>query len=640
MNQQTVFLIIVCTWCQLQGGCAQSSRPHIIVILADDLGWNDVSFHGSNQIPTPALDTLAYTGVMLSNYYVSPICTPSRSALLTGRHPIHTGLQHGVLAGAAPYGLGLNETIMPQYLKRLGYETHMVGKWHLGFFKKEYTPTFRGFDSHFGYWLGKEGYSNHKAFAYPGAYGLDFRRDMALQSNYSGRYSTELFTEEATKIIQRHDTNKPLFLYLPHQAVHSANPWDPLEALDKYYKLFPNIHDENRRKFAAMAAALDDSVKNVTKALNERGMLNNSVIVFSTDNGGPAAGFNANHASNWPLRGVKTTLWEGGVRGAGFIWSPLIKNSARKLPDLMHICDWLPTLYHIAGGDSSTLKNLDGFNVWNTLSQDAPTPRVELLHNIDPMLNYSAVRVGEYKLILGNIFGGTWDGWYAPEQYHLLDETELDRNSLQYKTWPDISLDSDTAKNMVKMTQSETGNKKNDISHEVKPNGRILLKRSIGYSDQKSDFMPFSDKLAAHFGMSAINSGKHAMESGKSLKNHGIENDVVLDKELLGIVSRYIPVDVDTFHLTVTPDVVTCGAKPANASTNCQPTNSPCLYHIVKDPCEYNNIANENPQLVAKMLTRLREFNATAVPPRNKPQDLRGLPIFNNGAWGPWMDGL
>lgn len=389
----------------------QSSKPNIIFILADDLGWDDVSFHGSKQIPTPNLDGLANSGIILNNYYVQHICTPTRSAIMTGRYPIHTGMQHSVILAAQPYGLGLNETILPQYLKRLGYATHAVGKWHLGFFKTEYTPTKRGFDSFFGYWCGKEDYWDHSNREKDG-WGLDLHNDTEPVWTEWGQYSSELFTEKAVEVIQKHDPSKPLFLYLPYQAVHSANYIQPLQAPPDEIKKFSNIADENRRIFAAMVSSLDQGVGKVLDALKASGLYNNSVIVFSTDNGGPAAGFDMNTACNYPLRGVKATLWEGGVRGAGFIHSPLLSAKGRVSMQLMHATDWLPTLYSVAGGDIHDLRTVDGYDMWNTLSNATDSPRLEILHNIDPLSGAAAYRFRNWKLLVN--ISTAWSGWYAP----------------------------------------------------------------------------------------------------------------------------------------------------------------------------------------------------------------------------------
>ncbi|XP_078346464.1 arylsulfatase B-like [Oculina patagonica] len=393
----------------------QSSKPHIIFIVADDLGWDDVSFHGSNQIPTPNIDKLANDGVILNNYYVSPICTPTRSAIMTGRHPIHTGMQNGVILAAQPYGLGLNETLMPQYLKELGYATHGVGKWHLGFFKFAYTPSKRGFDSFYGYWSGKEDYWDHSSAAPGQGWGLDFHNNTENDFTEWGMYSTELFTSLAVDIIQSHDPSKPLYLYLPHQAVHSANSIQPLQAPQKLINKFKNIEDERRRIYAAMVTALDDSVGKVRDALMDKGLYNNSVIVFTTDNGGPATGFDKNMASNFPLRGVKATLWEGGVRGAAFVHSPLLASKGRVSMDLLHVTDWLPTLYSLAGGDASKLRNVDGYDVWDTLSSGKSSPRQELLHNVHTSGGEAAMRYGQWKILVNA--GKAWNGWYPPPGY-------------------------------------------------------------------------------------------------------------------------------------------------------------------------------------------------------------------------------
>ncbi|XP_052803906.1 arylsulfatase B-like isoform X1 [Mya arenaria] len=386
----------------------EPSRPNIVLIVADDLGWNDVGFHGS-EIKTPNIDRLAYDGVILNNYYVSPICTPTRGSLMTGRHPIHLGLQHYVISAPEPWGLPLNYTLMPQHFKRLGYATHIVGKWHLGFFKNEYLPTSRGFDSHFGYWTGKEDYFDHMDI--DGFKGLDFRNNMAVVNDTF--YSTEQYTKQAVNIIETHDMSKPLFLYLAHQAVHAGNSNDPVQAPSEYVDRFPYIENKKRRTFAGMAAALDDSIGEVVRILNHRGLMNNTIIVFSTDNGGPANNYDLNAACNFPLRGTKNTMWEGGLHGVGFIHSALLKHRHVKTDNMVHVSDWLPTLYSAAGGSIADLGDIDGLDLWDMMKKGGENVRHEILHNIDPVSKFSAIRVDGYKLIQGDISGHRNDGWYS-----------------------------------------------------------------------------------------------------------------------------------------------------------------------------------------------------------------------------------
>ncbi|KAJ8976024.1 hypothetical protein NQ317_003565 [Molorchus minor] len=369
-------------------------RPHIIFIIADDLGWNDVGFHGSNQIPTPNIDALAYSGLILNNYYVTPICTPSRSALMTGYYPIHTGMQHSVLYGAEARGLPLSEKLLPQYLEELGYDNHIVGKWHLGF------------------WTGHQDYFDHTAVENPG-WGLDMRRNLNVAYDLHGQYSTDIFTRESVRIINSHNVSSPLFLYLAHTAVHSGNPYEPLRAPDSEIQKFSYIKDYSRQRFAAILSKLDESVGEVVKALKNNNMLKNSIIVFTTDNGGPAAGFNLNAASNYPLKGVKNTLWEGGVRGAALVWSPLIEKSSRIANQSMHISDWLPTLVEAAGGEVT--KGLDGLSIWSALSKNKKSGRQEILHNIDDIYGNSALTVGPWKIVKGTTYNGIWDSWYGPD---------------------------------------------------------------------------------------------------------------------------------------------------------------------------------------------------------------------------------
>lgn len=386
-------------------------RPHIIIVMADDAGWDDFSFHGSAQIPTPNLDALAADGIILNNHYVQPMCTPSRSAFLTGLYPMRTGMQHYVIRNSEPWGLPLKFKIMPQYFKGLGYATHAIGKWHLGYFKKEYSPTYRGFDSFYGYHAGYGDYYNHTTER-DSHVGLDLFHGTDPIRNATGQYATDLFTDRALSIIKDHNKSQPLFLYLCHMAPHAARPADPFQAPQENIEKFEYIGEKNRTVFAAMLDAMDASVGKVVEALGDRDMLDNTILLFLSDNGGKPWGAQSNRASNFPLRGMKETLWEGGVRGSAFLWSPLIERAPRVSQQMMHITDWLPTLYSAAGGNRRDLGKLDGFNMWRQLSRDLLSPRVEILLNHDNVDKTSALRFSKYKLVKGFQWNDPKSGWF------------------------------------------------------------------------------------------------------------------------------------------------------------------------------------------------------------------------------------
>lgn len=170
---------------------------------------------------------------------------------MTGKHPIHLGMQHTVLYAEEPRGLPLDEKLLPQYLKELGYATHIVGKWHLGHYKREYTPLFRGFDSHLGFWTGHQDYFDHKAEE-RGEVGLDMRRNLDVAHDLSQQYTTDVIAAETVRLIEAHNASEPLFLYMAHAAAHSGNPWNPLPAPAETVKKFDYIAEYNRRRYAGM----------------------------------------------------------------------------------------------------------------------------------------------------------------------------------------------------------------------------------------------------------------------------------------------------------------------------------------------------------------------------------------------------
>ena len=250
------------------------SPPNIVFILADDLGWGDVGYHDS-KIATPNIDHLAERGVQLNQFYVQPVCSPTRGALLTGRYPMRLGLQCGVVRPWAQHGLPLDERTLPEALRDAGYVTAICGKWHLGHCSSEFLPTRRGFDFQYGHYNGALDYFTHIRDG-----GHDWHRND--KPNYDRGYTTNLIAEEASRMIAAHDKTKPLFLYVPFNAPHM-----PLQAPDKYVERYADMQDRQRRIYAAMVTCLDDAIGRILTSLRDHQYPSaETLICFCSDNGG------------------------------------------------------------------------------------------------------------------------------------------------------------------------------------------------------------------------------------------------------------------------------------------------------------------------------------------------------------------
>ncbi|XP_075552801.1 arylsulfatase B-like [Dermacentor variabilis] len=379
--------------------------PHVVLIVADDVGWADTSLVGGHQVPTPNLDALAAHGLLLTQHYSLHTCTPSRAAILTGLYPIRMGLQHDVLIPAQEGGINPNIPTLAERLRSLGYKTHALGKWHVGYSSAELTPTRRGFDTFYGYYNTAKYYFTQRLNFY-NICGRDFWDNEDPVKDADGVYDLDLVTNRAVDILDKHDTRKPLFLYMASLAAHAQTDTLTADAPERNLAKFPYIGDHNRTRFAGAVDALDESVGRIVEALNRRRMLANSVIVFTSDNGGMPWGTFSNTGSNWPLRGVKGTLWEGSIRVPALVWSPLLEPGSRVvMPRLVHLVDWLPTLYSAAGGRVRDLGTIDGLDLWPALSKAksesaAIWPRKEFLINTDSTSGLAAYRDDNYKLVV------------------------------------------------------------------------------------------------------------------------------------------------------------------------------------------------------------------------------------------------
>uniref|UniRef100_A0A3P9KWF4 Si:dkey-174i8.1 n=1 Tax=Oryzias latipes TaxID=8090 RepID=A0A3P9KWF4_ORYLA len=422
-------------------------KPHLIFIMVDDQGYADIGYHGSD-VHTPVLDQLAAEGVKLEKYYVQPICSPSRSQLMTGRYQIHTGLQHSVIRPRQPLCLPPDIPTLPECLLKAGYHTHMVGKWHLGFCRPSCLPTRRGFQSFFGTLTGSGDHFSYQSCDGAEACGFDLHDGSRPAWEMRGNYSTLLYIDRVKQILRNHDPNTPLFLYLSLQAAHT-----PLQVPAHFLNPYKSLNNRHRRHYAAMLSCLDDGVAQVVKELKTTGIYDNSILIYSSDNGGqPLSG-----GSNWPLRGGKGSYWEGGIRAVGFVHSPLLKKKGVISKEMIHVSDWYPTLLGLAGALQSH-NGLDGHDVWESISEGSPSPRSEILFNIDPVsrrpgepyekalvLNgfgiwdtavRAALRVGDWKLLTGNVGDGDWIPLQSltggPERWQKLEKR---RNKMGKSVW-------------------------------------------------------------------------------------------------------------------------------------------------------------------------------------------------------------
>jgi arylsulfatase A-like enzyme len=397
----------------------ETKPPNILLIVADDLGWRDVGWHGAEKIRTPNMDKLVREGVELDQHYVQPVCTPTRVALLTGRYPSRFGPHN--LTPSNHRALPPGTLTLASALKSRGYATYLSGKWHLGVLP-EWGPNHYGFDHSYGSLSGAVDPWTHQYRAGPHA--KTWHRDGKVFEEEGN--ATELVAAQAVEWIRQ--KKSPWFLYAPFQAVHI-----PIDTPEEFKRLYDGVKfyddakkDDSARRFAAFVSQLDATVGEMVTALDETGQREDTLIVFTSDNGGLKSGGNPYVSEvaptpvlsdNTPLRGQKGQLYEGGIRVPAFVNWPA-RLSPREVTAVMHAVDWMPTLAKLAGCKIEGEPKWDGRDMWPILSgkEESAEPRtIYWAYN-----NAAALRDGDWKLIARR------NG--ERELYHLADDPSENRD--------------------------------------------------------------------------------------------------------------------------------------------------------------------------------------------------------------------
>ena len=369
------------------------SRPNVVLIMADDLGYGDVGWHGGPYL-TPHLDKLAKDGIRLEQHYSLPVCSPTRSALLSGRF----NSRFGCTNPQNPRVFSFDTVTLASALQSVGYETALIGKWHLGS-KPEWGPQRYGFDHSYGSLAG--GVTSYTHVYKTGGFSKTWHRDGKLIEEDG--HVTDLLTRDAVRFIEKKRTG-PFFLYVPYTAVHL-----PVDEPGEWQKLYAGEADLGVRQYGACVSHLDDGVGKILAAVDRAGVRYNTVVVFLSDNGGSTDTHNNDPqyagtqpsfkipARNGTLRGKKGQVYEGGIRTPALVsWPGKLKPRDEHSP--VHVADWFPTLAGLAGYKAKDDLKWDGSDRWPVLTGAAKAePRV--LYWLGPGGNSLALRRGDLVLI-------------------------------------------------------------------------------------------------------------------------------------------------------------------------------------------------------------------------------------------------
>lgn len=393
---------------------AATRKLNIVFILADDLGYGDLSSYGSPTIHTPNIDSIGKAGVTFVQYYAAPECSPSRAALLSGQYTQRFGgLECAIGIGNVgrydeaiwlqkrdELGLPVTAIAMPRILKDGGYETAIIGKWHLGYLPK-FSPNRHGFDEFYGILGGNADYFTHQeASTLPCFY----RNDKPIDEP---GYMTDLLTQHAVDWLKKRDSAKPFFLYLPYTAPHL-----PFQGPDDAGK---PPDDKSRDRYRAMIERMDRGVGEVLAQIERMGAKNHTLVIFTSDNGAIPAG------SNVPLRGFKSSVWEGGIRMPCMAMLPGAIRAGSKTPQVAMGMDWLPTFLSATGVRAPEEKQIDGADLWPVMTgAKKPFERTVFFRFKRGQIRRKAVRSGDWKYV--------WDS--GKDELHNLADDEAEAKDL------------------------------------------------------------------------------------------------------------------------------------------------------------------------------------------------------------------